>query len=217
MLLIRKKRSALLVSAMVAAILPLAAGTAGWAKGKGQDSSEVRAGNWRSGTQGAPGLEACRKRVAANPQDADAQNDLGWALRQNGDLKAAEETLRLSIKLNGASPYPHSNLSVVLLDTNRPDEAVREAAHAVSLDDKQPIFHAVLGNALTAAGDRKKAIEEYRAALKIRPDYENAMYNLGRVLNDDGQSVEAKMTLSQALELDPNDERVLKLLDQILQ
>lgn len=43
------------------------------------------------------------------------------------------------------------------------------------------------------------------------------MYNLGRVQNDDGQLAEAKVTLSQALELDDKDERVLKLLDKILQ
>jgi len=210
------KSFTLLVSLTVAVLVPLnSAGS--FAKEKGQASSQGRAGNWRMGTQGAPSIEACRKRVAANPQDADAQNDLGWALRQNGELKEAEAALRLSIKLNSASAYPHSNLSVVLMDTKRPEEALTEAARAVALDDKQPIFHVVLANALTASGDRKKAIDEYRVALKIRPDYENAMYNLGRVLNEDGQSVEAKMTLSQALELDPNDERVLKLLDQIMQ
>jgi Flp pilus assembly protein TadD len=211
-----KKRFTLLVSLTVAVLLPLSLGTS-MAKAKNQDASLGRAGNWKLGTQGAPSIEACRKRVAANSQDADAQNDLGWALRQNGDEKGAEAALRQSIKLNPASAYPHSNLSVVLMDTNHPDDALAEAARAVALDDKQPIFHVVLGNALTATGDRKKAIEEYRIALKMRPDYENAMYNLGRVLNEDGQNAEAKVTLSEALELDPKDERVLKLLDQILQ
>lgn len=179
--------------------------------------ADGRAGNWRKSTQGAPSLEASKKRVEAAPNDAEARNDLGWALRQNGDLAGAETNLRESIKLNDSSPYPHSNLSVVLMDQNKPQEALAEAKKAVALNDKEPIFHVVLANALSATGDRKAAIEQYREALKIRPDYENAMYNLGRVLHEDGQSDEAKVTLSQALALDPKDERVMKLLDKILQ
>src|ERR1700723_3485954 len=96
-----KKRFTLLVSLTVAVLLPLS--LVSTAKAKNQDSSQGRAGNWRLGTQGAPSVEACRKRVAANPQDADAQNDLGWALRQNGNEKEAEAALRQSIKLNPAS------------------------------------------------------------------------------------------------------------------
>ncbi len=93
---------------------------------KGEDA-EGRAGSWRHGTQGSPSLSACKKKVEANPKDANAQNDLGWALRQNGDLQGAEESLRESIKLNPASPFPHSNLSVVLLDTKRPVDSLAEA------------------------------------------------------------------------------------------
>lgn len=93
---------------------------------KGEDA-EGRAGSWRHGTQGSPSLSACKKKVEANPKDANAQNDLGWALRQNGDLQGAEESLRESIKLNPASPYPHSNLSVVLLDTKRAADSLAEA------------------------------------------------------------------------------------------
>lgn len=177
---------------------------------------EGRAGSWKSSTQGAPDLNACKKRVKDNPTDAEAQNDLGWAWRQNGDLKAAEECLRESIKLNGNLGYSHSNLSVVLLDGGNKSEALTEAQKAVAIDGKQAIYHSVLGNALSANGDAKGAINEYKAALAIRPDYENAMYNLGRVLDQDGQQTEAKAVLSQALALDPGDDRVVKLLDQLM-
>lgn len=182
-----------------------------------EEANSGRAGNWRSGTQGAPSVEACQKRVSSNPTDAEAQNDLGWALRQNGDDKGAEDHLRQSIKLNPALAYAHSNLSVVLLDAKHPDEALAEAKKAVELDTKTPIYHVVFGNSLSATGDRKSAIDQYREAIRLRPDYENALYNLGRVLQEDGQTNDAKLALSQALELDPKDDRVLKLLDQILQ
>lgn len=177
---------------------------------------EGRAGSWKSGAQGAPDLNACKKRVKEHPDDAEAQNDLGWAWRQNGDLKSAESCLRESIKLNSNLGYSHSNLSVVLLDEGQKAEALTEAQKAVALDGKQAVYQAVLGNALSANGDNKGAINAYKAALAIRPDYENAMYNLGRVLDQDGQQNEAKAVLSQALALDPGDDRVVKLLDQLM-
>ncbi len=72
------------------------------------------------------------------------------------------------------------------------------------------------GNALVTVPDNKAAIEQYKAAISLRPDYENAFYNLGRAYLADGQTTEAKVAFSQALELDKDDERVLKALDQLL-
>src|SRR5271156_2482844 len=180
-----------------------------------EDSSAGRAGNWRSNAQGAPSLKDCRKRVESNPKDADAQSDLGWSLRQNGQLKEAEECLRKSISLNNKLAYAHSNLSVVLLDQGQKDEALQEGKVAANLDSKQPIYHVVYANALLATGDAKAAIEEYKIAIGQRNDYENAYYNLARALKQDGQTLEAKVALSQALDLDPEDVRVMKMLDEM--
>jgi Flp pilus assembly protein TadD len=209
--MLSKNKQLVLIPLMVWAIFPISSATAK------EEPGEGRAGSWKKGTQGAPNLKACREKVAKNPSDADAQNDLGWALRQNGDSKGAEKALLESIKLNDKSPYPHSNLSVVYTDMNKNEDALAEARKAVSLKGDEPVFHVVLGNAMSYTGDRRNAIEEYKAALKIRPDYENALYNLGRCQNEDGQVSDAKLTLSQALELDPDDERVVQLLDKILQ
>jgi Flp pilus assembly protein TadD len=181
-----------------------------------EDAAVGRAGNWQKSSQGAPDLKACAKRAQSAPQDAEAQNDYGWALRQNGDLGQAESYLRKAKSLNATLSYVHSNLSVVLLDQNKSEEALSEAKKAVELDGKQPIYRVVLGNALFASGNIKGSIDEYNAAIKLRPDYENGYYNLGKALQKDGQNTEAKVALSEALKLDPSDERVLKLLDQLM-
>lgn len=197
------------------AVIVLSVGGAASTSAK-ESSQEGRAGNWKTSGQGAPAVESCRKRVSEHPQDAEAQSDLGWALRQNGDLKGAEASLRESVKLNGDLAYSRSNLSVVLLDQGQKEEALTQAQKAVTLDAKQPIYHVVLGNAMSANGDAKNAIGEYKTAIAFRPDYENAYYHLGQVLDTDGQQTEAKVVLSQALNLDPGDDRVIKLLDQLM-
>ena len=119
------------------------------------DSASGRAGNWQKGAQGAPDLNASSKRAEAEPENAEVQNDYGWALRQNGDAAKAEGYLRKAESLNPSLSYVHSNLSVVLLDLNKNDDALKEAKKAVELDGKQAIYRVVLGNALYATGDVK--------------------------------------------------------------
>ena len=207
-------KSISLIAALISSSIVLATPTISIAKDK-EDSKSGRAGNWKSNAQGSPSIKDCRKRVEANPNDADAQSDLGWALRQNGQLKEGEACLRKALSLNGKLSYAHSNLSVVLLDEGQTEEALQEAKQAALLDSKQPIYHVVYGNALLANKDPKAAIEEYKIAIGQRADYENAYYNLARALRQDGQTLEAKVVLSQALDLDPEDVRVLKMLDEL--
>ena len=179
--------------------------------------SDGRAGNWRKGAQGAPNLDKARQLAKEKPGSADAHNDLGWALRQHGKLKESEMELRKALALDDKIAYGHSNLSVVLLDTGRGEEAVKEGKRACAIDEKQPIYHVVLGNAFAAQKDYEKAANEYNIALKLKPDYENALYNLGRILYDQGKRAEAGSVLGEALTLDPNDERVMELLDKIIE
>jgi Flp pilus assembly protein TadD len=185
-------------------------------KTAGEENKDGRAGMWRSNTQGAPSIEVCRKVVAEKPNDAIARNDLGWALRQNGDAKAGEDELRAAIKLDGKLPQAHSNLSVCCLDQKKDQQALDEARKAVALDQSQPIYHVNLGNALAATGDNTAAVEEYKIAISQRSDYENAYYHLGFVLNAMGEKTEAGKVLANALKLDPNDGRVLQILDTIV-
>lgn len=177
--------------------------------------SDGRAGFWRKAAQGAPDLKAARARVEKSPKDAEALNDLGFALRQNGKLDEAEKYLKQAVEIKPQMGEAHANLSVVYYDQNKTAPALTEAKKAVDIDANKPIFRVVYGNALSKSGDLKAAAQEYKVAIQLKPDYENAHYNLGRVLNEDGQVTDAKLSLSKALELDPNDDRVLALLDKL--
>lgn len=203
-----------ILTALLSCGIMMVAGTSTLAaEKKGEDG---RAGNWTKGAQGAPSIEAAQKAVEKDPKNAIAHNDLGWAYRQNNKHKEAEVELREALKLDPALSFAHSNLSVVLLDQGKVGEAVEEGKTSTQLDAKHPVFRVVYGNALAAVPDNKAAIEQYKAAISLRPDYENAFYNLGRAYLADGQTTEAKVAFSQALELDKDDERVLKALDQLL-
>jgi tetratricopeptide (TPR) repeat protein len=188
---------------------------AGFSNRASAADKEGRAGSWSKSTQGAPDLKAAQARVDKNPKDADALNDLGFALRQNQKLNEAAKYLKQAVELKPDMAVAHVNLSVVYYDQSNFPAALTEAQKAVKLDANHAIARVVLGNALSKTGDLKAAAQEYKVAITLKPDYENAHFNLGRVQNEDGQVTEAKDSLSKALELDPNDERVIILLDKL--
>jgi|AGTN01.1.fsa_nt_gi Putative Zn-dependent protease, contains TPR repeats len=216
----------LVAAALVAPLSVLAADEAATVK-KGEKAAskaekpsargvgEGRDKNWKTALQGSPSIEEATKKVDANPKSANAHNDLGWAYRQHDKLDEAEKELRKAIELEETLPQAHSNLSVVLLDKGNSTEAIKEGIRAVQIDDKQPIYHVVLGNALSAAGKYDDAIKAYNAAVDLNSDYENALYHLGRVYHLKGESSQATAVLDKALELDPNDTRVMELLDKV--
>lgn len=207
-------RISLTIAALVS--LTVSAVSFGSAPASAGPNTSGREGFWRNATQGAPSIKTCQQAVTKNPQDAIANNDLGWAFRQNGDATQADKYLRAAIKLNPKMGQAHSNLSVVLLDQGKSDEAITEAREAIAVDGSNPIYHVVLGNALEKKGDAKAAIDEYRSAVKLKPDYENALFHLGQALYQSGDKGEAKAVLVQALGLDSKDDRVVALLDKMV-
>ncbi len=61
------------------------------------------------------------------------------------------------------------------------------------------------GNAQKAAGDLQGAIESYRRALEVEPDYVPALYNLGLVFRELQQFDEAEACFRRVLAVEPRD------------
>ena len=212
-MMMRKWQGSTSLATLLAAFLCSSAALAG--SGDVNDAGQGRDGAWTKSGQGSPDLAKNRARVAKNARDPVALNDLGFALRQNGKLDEAEKYLKQALEIKPDLATAHTNLSVVYFDQKRYDEAAKEAVAAVKLDANHPVFRVVLGNALSKTGDLKGAAQEYRIAIKLKPNYENAHYNLGRVLFEDGQATEARFALAEAIHLDPKDDRTLLLLDKL--
>jgi protein O-GlcNAc transferase len=66
------------------------------------------------------------------------------------------------------------------------------------------IFYSNLGNALGALNKHAAAIESYRQAIALKPDYIHAHNNLGNMLRDHGQYAEAVECFRTVIELKPD-------------
>ena len=72
-----------------------------------------------------------------------------------------------------------------------------------------------MGNSLSEKGDLEAAIENYKQALKIKPDYVQAYNNIGIALKDKGDLEAAIESYKQALKIKPDYAEVYRNLSNI--
>ena len=76
--------------------------------------------------------------------------------------------------------------------------------HALACTSNNSFAHRELGAALNTKGDKDQAIEQFREALKIQPDFAQAHYDLGVAFYEKGEVDEAILQFKQALESAPH-------------
>ena len=81
--------------------------------------------------------------------------------------------------------------------------AVELIGRAVALRPDAHLYHGNLAEAYRAAGDHERAAESCRAALRLWPDYPEALCNLGTALTALKRHAEAVESLRRAVELRP--------------
>ncbi|XP_065840870.1 protein O-mannosyl-transferase TMTC2-like [Oscarella lobularis] len=118
--------------------------------------------------------------IKVNPNNAKVHLTLGNYLAQNG-LRACERSYREAIRLRPHYAAAWTNLGLVLLNTERPEEA--EEAYRTALKHKPASADASTnyGHLCRIQERWKEADTLYRIALKKRPHDPGLNYNLGLV------------------------------------
>ena len=97
-----------------------------------------------------------------------------------GRHRKADAIYRQVIKAQPDNADAIHLLGVLARQMGQPAAAVDLIRRAISLDGRNPTYHANLGTALEASDRRDDAITAYRRALDIKADYPEAHYKLGR-------------------------------------
>jgi tetratricopeptide (TPR) repeat protein len=162
------------------------------------------------------------KPVDPNPRanQSDAYYNLGAALRKSGHLEAAIAPTREAVQLAPDKAYTHYNLSLLLSDAKRYDEAVAEMMAAIQLSDanlrsattqdekdesKQLLYKAwwrlgVMHIRREAASDAVGALERAKQ-LQATPE---VLTDLGLALRKANNIPRAEAEFRAALQLNPN-------------
>jgi tetratricopeptide (TPR) repeat protein len=95
-------------------------------------------------------------------------------------------------------------------------DAVKPLRNAVALNPKDAIAHNLYGTALEATGMNTQAGEQFQAALKLKPDFPNARFNLAHSLAKAGKTHEAIQNLNQILKDYPEDPAAKAFLQHLI-
>jgi tetratricopeptide (TPR) repeat protein len=145
-----------------------------------------------------------RQILAVEPALAEAHNNLGVALQDQGKPDEAVACYRRALTLKPGFTEAHNNLGNALKCRGQLDEAIASYRRALELKPEFAQAHYNLGNAFQEQGNLDDAVACYCRALELKPDHAGTHYNLGNALKDQRKLDHALACFRRALELNPD-------------
>ncbi|MDE2313120.1 MAG: tetratricopeptide repeat protein [Elusimicrobia bacterium] len=146
-----------------------------------------------------------------SPSDAEADDYLAADAEGRGDFPAAAAFISSSSAL-GQDPALSLRLSYDLTQMDQTPAAVRalERAHALWPDNIEVSYFLALGR--RDLGQNAAAEALLRSVVKARPDFRDARYQLGSLLESEDRMAESEKEFDALLARDPNDAAALNYL-----
>ena len=127
---------------------------------------------------------------------------LGLSAWKAGDNEYAEEAFEKTLSLAPAHVKSLLNLSRVLLDTGRPEEALVRIDEAIDVDTGLHVAYRLRGRALDQLGQKDEAIESYQKAVSINEKDAWSMNNMALILIGQERYEDALAPLARATQID---------------
>jgi Flp pilus assembly protein TadD len=139
-------------------------------------ASFSQAQHWRSGRT------LHERALAVTPSSAKIHTNLGYVLREEGELDRAILLLRRAVEIDPAYAWAHTELGNALRAQGRFAEAIRSYRRALRVkpDEAEPLMQLAL--ALAAIGRIDEAIAYHETALALAPDVPDPANNLAWTL-----------------------------------
>jgi protein O-mannosyl-transferase len=145
-----------------------------------------------------------KEALTIRPGHSDAQNNLGEALLYLGRVEEATAHVTEALRLRPDSPEAKVNMGAILSRSGRFEEAEAQYRDALKSNPDSAEAHSGVGVCLSQKEDqRERALQELQHAVRLKPEYADAHYNLGRVLGLMGRVEEAKAQFYETTRLDP--------------
>jgi predicted O-linked N-acetylglucosamine transferase (SPINDLY family) len=142
--------------------------------------------------------------VLSTSDNADALHLLGAIEHAGGHPDAAAALMARAVARAPKVAAYHANLGAALHAARRHREAAAALQQAAALDPKLVAAHFNLGNLLRDMGDLAGAVTAYARALRLKPDYREALNNIAVTLWEDGRPDQAAAYAELAVSLYPD-------------
>ena len=143
-------------------------------------------------------LGELRSAALLSPNNADVRLTLAQGLYRIGDLDSALDECRVAIKLDSHNAKAYLQLGVILMAKHDEQAASIALMDAIMLDPQLTLAHYSLGSVQYSLGHLPAAIQSYRKALDLRPNFHDARYRLALVLKLADQEREATLLMEDA-------------------
>lgn len=116
---------------------------------------------------------SCYKKSIALCPTAEAHTFLGWTYSMQGRLPEAVEECHRAIGVDPDFGNPYNDIGAYLIEMNKLDEAIPWLEKAIKAKRYECYFypHLNLGRVLELKGKWHQALEEYKSAFNLKPDY----------------------------------------------
>jgi predicted O-linked N-acetylglucosamine transferase (SPINDLY family) len=145
-----------------------------------------------------------RQAIALKPDYVSAHNNLGSALRAQGQITEAIASFEEALQIDPHFAEAHNNLGNALQQQDRSDAAIACYERAFHLSPAYATAYNNLGNVLRRQGKLAEAIVSLQRAIVLEPKSADAYNNLGLTLHEQGKRSEAIAAYRQAISLKPD-------------
>ena len=130
-------------------------------------------------------------------------SNYGLILKNKGEYKKAEASLRKAIELNPNWSEAHNNIGTIQKDLGKLNEAEASLRKAIELNPNSVNAHSNLGNVLRDLGKLNEAEASLRKAIELNPNSILGYVNLGNMFKSLGRLKEAKTLILKTIEINP--------------
>lgn len=148
--------------------------------------------------------KAFRQAIKLKPGYADAHNNLGFTLQEQGKLNEAINSYRRALKINPTHADAHNNMGNALKSKGKLNEAIMAYRRALKINPNLTYAIYNMGNVFYQQGKLNEAIAAYQRALKSNPAFAEAYNNIGGALYEQGKFDEAIAAYRNALKIKPS-------------
>jgi tetratricopeptide (TPR) repeat protein len=139
-----------------------------------------------------------------DPTDAESSLWLARLYRLHNEPEKAEQVLRAMLKTDPDNDSAMEQLTQLLLDENKSDEAIK-LLETTTAHSPSPVLYDLLGDAYTQTKDYAKAEEAYRKAVELDPSELSHLRGLGQTLLSEEKYPEALSVYQKLVEVMPDD------------
>ena len=141
--------------------------------------------------------------LQVQPDHFDAAVFYGVLLHEKREFKAAERWLRRAIQISQDSFLPYFSLGAMYALQGKLIRAQKFLQQAIELEPIPQAYY-LLGTVFYDKGQLEHAIRAFQNALRLDPEYEEAIYQLGLCYLDRNWNRKAIQCFEEALDLNPN-------------